>query len=415
MNSDPAIVVDNVSKKFCRSMRKSMRYGLSDVIRDLAGIPLAGHILRDDEFWAFRDLSFSANAGDCIGIIGANGAGKSSLLKLVAGILPPDTGSIRVNGRAGTLLEVGAGFHPSLTGRENIFVGGAIMGLSRRELNSRMDEIISFSGLEYFIDTPIKKYSSGMYVRLGFAVAAHTNPDVFLVDEALSVGDFEFRAKCLNRITEMRRNGTAVLFVSHSEHQVRAIANRCLLLNHGAGELYDDIDKALDRYHASVLCKDGDKPLDGQTNYNGKARILASKVDTGSGNGSLVPGNSLELRINIDAEHKLNEIYAIVNLWSQEGHLVAVFDSRDKNTYFNFSAGNHSIVLKLPEIPLAHGHYRLAGGFRTKDSEICAWSTDMARFSLESRKTGISKGGMLDLQADFYHEAPDAFTNYSDE
>ena len=189
MSTDTAIRVDGVSKKFCRSLRRTMLYGVRDVACDMLG--LTGHLasLRPDEFWAVNDVSFEIKQGECVGLIGPNGAGKSTLLKLINGVTLPDRGSIRVRGRIGALLALGAGFHPMLTGRENIHLSCAILGLGKNETARKLDSIVDFSGLEEFIDTPVKQYSSGMYVRLGFAVAVSADPDILIIDESMAVGD----------------------------------------------------------------------------------------------------------------------------------------------------------------------------------------------------------------------------------
>jgi len=250
--SELALQVEGVSKKFRRGE-------LFDSLRDL--IPAAARRLlrgrRDDEkldareFWALRDVSFSLEPGEAFGIIGGNGAGKSTMLKLLTGIMRPTHGSIRVAGRLSALIEVSAGFHPDLTGRENIFLNGAILGMTRQEILQRFDAIVAFSGLEEFIDTPVKRYSSGMFARLGFSVAAHVDPDVLLVDEVLSVGDYLFQQKCIERMRTVIANGATVVFVSHNLREVATLCRRSLLLERGQvqkiGPTSDVIQLYLDR------------------------------------------------------------------------------------------------------------------------------------------------------------------------
>jgi teichoic acid transport system ATP-binding protein len=233
MTNEFAIQVQGVGKKYCRSLRRTLVYGLQDVARDVFGIKRASNELRRDEFWALNDVSFEVKRGECLGLIGANGAGKSTLLKLLNGVILPDTGTIRVHGRVGGLLELGAGFHPMLTGRENIHLSGAILGLSKKEIDDKFDAIVGFSGLKDFIDSPVKYYSSGMYVRLGFAVAVHAEPDILLIDEALAVGDVVFQAKCFAKFREFREKGITIIFVTHSLDLVTAHCNRALLLDKG--------------------------------------------------------------------------------------------------------------------------------------------------------------------------------------
>ncbi len=226
------ISVEDVSKRYrlsrlgARSIREEFeRAGRWIISRNGGG--------EDDDFYALRNLSFEVESGETLGLIGPNGSGKSTILKLLARISYPTTGRIQVRGSVASLIEVGAGFHPELSGRENIYLYGSIMGMRRAEVREKFDQIVDFAGLERFIDTPVKRYSSGMYVRLGFAVAAHINPHILLVDEVLAVGDASFQNKCLRRIEELRRNGMTVIFVSHDLPAVERICNRVILLDHG--------------------------------------------------------------------------------------------------------------------------------------------------------------------------------------
>jgi len=231
--SDLAVRLDHVYKKF----RKGEIY---DSLRDLLPA-LTGRLFRQSElsatdkreFWALQDISFEAKRGEAIGIIGHNGAGKSTMLKILSRIMKPTKGHMEVNGRLSALIEVTAGFHPDLTGRENIYLNGTILGMSRREIATKLPEIIAFSGLEEFIDTPVKRYSSGMFARLGFSVAAHVDPEVLVVDEVLSVGDYLFQQKCIARMKGVIHSGATVLFVSHNLRAVAELCPRALLLDHG--------------------------------------------------------------------------------------------------------------------------------------------------------------------------------------
>jgi ABC-type polysaccharide/polyol phosphate transport system ATPase subunit len=188
---------------------------------------------RAQDFWALRDVSFEVGQGEALGIIGHNGAGKSTILKLLSCITAPTSGEIRIRGRLSALIEVGSGFHPELTGRENVYLSGSILGMRRREIAERIESIIDFAGVRQFIDTPVKRYSSGMYVRLGFSIAAHLHPDILLLDEVLAVGDAAFQSKCLKRITELKESGTTVVFISHDLTAVELLCNRAMLLSHG--------------------------------------------------------------------------------------------------------------------------------------------------------------------------------------
>jgi lipopolysaccharide transport system ATP-binding protein len=208
--------------------------------------------LKMREFWALRDVSFNVERGEAFGIIGGNGAGKSTILKLLTGIMRPNRGAIRVSGRISALIEVSAGFHQDLTGRENIYLNGAILGMTRDEIRKRFDAIVDFSGLEDFIDTPVKRYSSGMFARLGFSVAAHVDPDVLLVDEVLSVGDYLFQRKCMERMHTVIRTGATVVFVSHNLREVANLCQRSLLLEHGHVEMIGPTSEVIQAYYKST-------------------------------------------------------------------------------------------------------------------------------------------------------------------
>jgi lipopolysaccharide transport system ATP-binding protein len=246
--TDNILEVEGVSKKFRRGeLYTSLRDLVPAVARRLMSRKSADEDKRD--FWALRDVSFGVKRGEAFAIIGGNGAGKSTLLKLLTGIMRPTHGTIQVRGRVSALIEVSAGFHPDLTGRENIYLNGAILGMTREEIRRRFDAIVAFSGLEEFMDTPVKRYSSGMYARLGFSVAAHVDPDVLLVDEVLSVGDYLFQRKCVDRMTEVIAAGATVVFVSHN---LRAVANLCprsLLLDHGRVQMIGPTEEVIRTYH----------------------------------------------------------------------------------------------------------------------------------------------------------------------
>jgi len=233
LENNAVIKVNGVSKKFCRSLKRSMWYGFRDILRDTAGLRPKSGRLRRKEFWAVDDVSFELKKGETLGLIGPNGAGKTTILKMLNGIVLPDKGSLRVKGRVGALIQIGAGFHPQLTGRENIYINGAILGMGKREIDKKFDAIVEFADIGDFLNTPVKFYSSGMFVRLGFAVAVHCEPEVLLVDEVLAVGDLGFQRKCYDKINQMQRNETTIVIVSHNPYQVERLCDRVLLLNDG--------------------------------------------------------------------------------------------------------------------------------------------------------------------------------------
>lgn len=253
MPTDTIISVEGVSKKFCRSLKQTMLYGVRDVVCDVLGLSHSSNGLRPDEFWALDDVSFEVKRGECLGLIGPNGAGKSTLLKLLNGITHPDRGTIKITGRISALLELGAGFHPMLTGRENIRLSGAILGLSQVEVEKKFDAIVDFAGLEEFIDSPVKHYSSGMYVRLGFAIAAHAEPDVLLIDEALAVGDAHFVQKCFTAFAQFQKQGVTILFVSHDLNPIRRFCQETIWLEGGMIVQRGGPKDIIDLYNAMVF------------------------------------------------------------------------------------------------------------------------------------------------------------------
>jgi len=256
---EPSIIFDKVGKKFSKEF-------LSDSLRDAftASIKSVFRKKRDDEnasgkkeFWALKDVSFEVKPGEALGIIGPNGSGKSTTLKLLSRIMRPDRGKITVKGRFGSLIELGAGFHPDLTGRENVFLNASILGMSKEEISQRYDEIVDFAGVHDFMDTPVKWYSSGMHARLGFAVASHMDPEVLLVDEVLSVGDTGFQRKCLEKMKSFRENGATIVFVSHNLEAVSSLCDRAVWLNKGAIEKTGDVDEVIRAYLESFRIGQG--------------------------------------------------------------------------------------------------------------------------------------------------------------
>ncbi len=255
----PIISVKGISKRYTINHHRGSYIALRDVIASIAKKPLSYvrqkakamiGVDTKEEFWALKNINFTVNRGDVLGVIGKNGAGKSTLLKILTQITPPSSGEIRMEGKVASLLEVGTGFHPELTGRENIFLNAAILGMTRRETAKKFDEIVEFSGIEKFLDTPVKYYSSGMYVRLAFSVAAHLEPDILLVDEVLAVGDAEFQRKCLGKMEEVtQQNGRTILFVSHNMAAIERICNRVIVIEKGEIKLdTTDVSGAVKSY-----------------------------------------------------------------------------------------------------------------------------------------------------------------------
>lgn len=255
-DTDEVLVrVENVSKVFCRDLKGSLWYGLKDGVRELlpgskgrhdgpGGLP----VLRADEFWANQGISFELCRGDCLGLIGHNGAGKTTLLKMLNGLIKPDSGRITMRGRVGALIALGAGFNPILTGRENVYIAGSVYGLTKEEIDERYEQIVDFAELKDFMGTPVQNYSSGMQVRLGFAVALAMNPDILLLDEVLAVGDVAFQVKCFNALSRMRKNGIPFILVSHNMNNISRYCTKVIYLEHGKTKFYGDVSEGVNRF-----------------------------------------------------------------------------------------------------------------------------------------------------------------------
>src|SRR3990167_3628278 len=292
-SSKPIIEVKNIGKKYNITHQKGSYIALRDVLMNVIKSPfsflktkvkqVAGFEKKED-FWALKDVSFDVKKGEVVGIIGANGAGKSTLLKILSQITPPTTGEIILRGRVGSLLEVGTGFHPELTGRDNIYLNGAILGLQRSEIARQFNAIVDFSGVAAFLDTPVKRYSSGMYLRLAFAVAAHLEPEILLVDEVLSVGDFAFQKKCLGKIEQVSRSGRTVLFISHNTQALTRLCNRLILLYEGKLVREGTVDDVMQKYLQSETGSKAQRIWNENTAFgNEYVQLLGTRVVSSDG------------------------------------------------------------------------------------------------------------------------------------
>ena len=312
-----------------------------------------------EEFWAIRDLSFDVQRGDVVGIIGRNGAGKSTLLKILSRITDPTEGEALLLGRVGSLLEVGTGFHPELSGRENIYLNGSILGMKRREIARRFDEIVAFAEVEKFIDTPVKFYSSGMYTRLAFAVAAHLEPEILIVDEVLAVGDAEFQKKCLGKMSDIAKGGRTVLFVSHNMAAVERLCNRCLLLERGSLVVNGSVSAAVGRYLASSRRADGRLNTVGRVSYDPRITIRDAWLEQhGQPVSSLTDTEELALVFETALQGDLS--YAVEFILRQQDGLPVATASSGIRPIQEFKGRNgdvHTIRCSLPPLTLAKGDY----------------------------------------------------------
>ena len=347
----------------------SKRYLLGSfaALRSLFQGRLSGHRQGRQVFWALRDVSFDLEPGESLGIIGPNGAGKTTALKLLSRITRPSEGSVEVAGRTACLIQLGAGFHPELTGRENVYLNAAILGLNRREVDERLSDIVDFSGLKRFIDTPVKRYSSGMYVRLGFAVAAHVEPQVLLVDEVLSVGDASFRRKCLDKMRELAKNGTTRVFVSHNLHLVRETCDHVLLLVDGQIRAQGDPDSVIAEYERVTLHEELGAARDAQSpavEGVGASQALIHAVTVGTPLGlqqQLASHLAAVVRVEIIASPGLQTGKVNIRMIRDDGLVCCSVASRRGSHLRGFRvgpAGESLVEATFQPLQLASGRYR---------------------------------------------------------
>lgn len=362
------IRVDNLSKRYVISHEEGARYvALRDVVMDSARFAVRRLIGRappraasTEEFWALRDVSFEVQPGDRLGIIGRNGAGKSTLLKVLSRITEPTRGRVETQGRVASLLEVGTGFHPELTGRENIFLNGAILGMTKRELMHKFDEIVDFAEVERFLDTPVKRYSSGMYVRLAFAVAAYIDPDILIIDEVLAVGDARFQKKCLGKMSERAGEGKTILFVSHNLAAIRSLTNRVIMLEAGKVVFDGATEAGLTHYVATLA----DATAGGGVEFEGKGthtRIHGARILDAQGNTTHELDPRAPLRIEMDVTTDGTPDLSLEGfLFDSSKMPIGIFSMYQLNgRNLPARAGRFLFTLDVKLPPLASGNYSL--------------------------------------------------------
>lgn len=327
------------------------------------GEPKAGKVSQED-FWALQDVSFAVGQGERVGIIGRNGAGKSTLLKILSRITEPTTGRVRLRGRVASLLEVGTGFHPELTGRENIFLNGAILGMGRQEIRRKFDEIVAFAEIEKFLDTPVKRYSSGMYVRLAFAVAAHLEPDILIIDEVLSVGDAQFQNKCLGKINEVAYEGRTILLVSHNMPAIISLCNKAIYLKEGKVHASGQTSDVVELYSSREFSSCG-KVLDvsGCERSAGKERVIKTAwIEDENGNitNSIMMGNAIKIYFKFESNKELNS--PVLGFGFEDGNAQRIF-SINNSVVCNVDLENTKEGIAecyITELPLQPGEYTVS-------------------------------------------------------
>ncbi|HEY9620472.1 MAG TPA: ABC transporter ATP-binding protein [Crinalium sp.] len=359
--SDIAVQVEHLSKKYVlgeqnhRTLRGALTAGMSSLKRRVKG-GKQQQSSSHEEFWALQDVSFDIKRGDRVGIVGRNGAGKSTLLKILSRITEPTEGRIRIRGRVASLLEVGTGFHPELTGRENIFLNGAVLGMSKAEISRKFDEIVAFAEVDRFLDTPVKRYSSGMYVRLAFAVAAHLEPEILIVDEVLAVGDAQFQSKCLGKMQDVTQSGRTVIFVSHNMAAVRQLCNSAILLQKGQLTFAGTGEQVVSRYLSSATPTDKNVR---RISSHGIELIDAVLYDAdGAETSSLVFDRDYRLQITLHGHEPLMHSGVVVRIFDSVGTLVSSICSTEEGIAPFPLRNTIDVNFDLPRIPLFPGQYR---------------------------------------------------------
>ncbi|MCB1070394.1 MAG: ABC transporter ATP-binding protein [Kiritimatiellae bacterium] len=406
MSSEVMIDVCGVSKKFARSLRKAMIFGLADISRAAlmprrfrsAGLearitdarkmvpensakraafalqeahPYDGAGLRFSEFWALRNVSFQLSRGDCVGVVGHNGAGKSTLFSILSGIYGPTEGRVTVHGRLQALIALGAGFHPLLSGRENVYINGCILGLRVRQIEALMEQIIAFSELEEFMDAPVRSYSSGMKVRLGYSIVAHLNPDILLVDEVLAVGDSKFQAKCQDHMREVMRSGTALMLVSHYMQNIQGMCNRAIWLNHGRMMMEGDVMEVTGAYQRHLFSTGSINQMKTKESTGGFSAIMDKVVAYGGGGqhaGQVISGDSVDVELTLLSSSAFECGRYYVVLMPQGGQTcIASFSMLLDGTGRPIAEGENVVRLHIPSLTLTPGCYQFYACVRNLD------------------------------------------------
>ncbi len=396
MSDDLAIRVEGLSKRYRLGARQPYKR-----IGDLLLKPFRKRTRsqRNPFLWALKDVSFSVKRGEMLGVIGSNGAGKTTLLRVLSKITLPTTGKAEIWGRVGTLLEVGTGFHPELTGRENVFLNGAILGMSRKETASKYDEIVTFAAIEEFMDTPVKHYSSGMRVRLAFSVAAHLEPEILFIDEVLAVGDAAFQQKCLGKMEEVAGSGRTLFFVSHNMGMITGLCSRALWMEHGSIRMDGDPQEVVEAYLSEGHSSDGRWTHPDGLDCGKQMRLHSVEVISGDGKvGAAVP---FEEPIRIRIDHEVNEavsgVAVVIRLTDVTGTVILVTQDVDTDpSRASWEPGRYRYTCEIPGALLRPGRYfvsaqaKLRRGLKLDEHENClSFEIMPIRFTIQARRPGV--------------------------
>lgn len=372
--AEPEILmdVDRVSKRFCRDLKKSLMYGVVDIGREALGQTPRTDWLRESEFWALRDINFQVRRGEAVGLVGKNGSGKTTLMRILSGLIKPTTGRVMTKGRVAPLLALGAGFNPILTGRENIYINMAVLGLTKEEIDERFEDVVKFSEIAYALDAPVQNYSSGMTARLGFSCAIHTRPDILLIDEVLAVGDIQFRQKCLRTLNEMRAGGTTFIIVNHAATLLLQVCNKAVYIQEGKLLATGEAEDVIEQYETDLFKAGADiqkarashKPVSTEA-----FEIAAVEFEQdGQTTRDLRTGRDASLRIDCRALQKCPRVHFMIKwlrlpsqdfMVGMEETVVAQFASSVEEAEFWMEPGDHTVRLPLTPLVLAPGSYQV--------------------------------------------------------
>lgn len=377
------VKVENLSKKFCKDLKTSLWYGVKDLASGLSGNQKERE-LRSKEFWAVKDISFELRRGECLGLIGHNGAGKSTLLKILNGLINPDAGKVTIKGRVGALIELGAGFNPILSGRENIYNNGAILGFTRKEINEKIEDIIDFAEIREFIDMPVQNYSSGMKVRLGFAVAAQMEPDVLIIDEVLAVGDLAFRMKCYNHLIKVMSKNVAIIIVSHSVVDIMRLCTRVNVLKKGMFIYEGSKEKGVAIYNN--LAK-----IDLQESNDFFAKIISSREDN-----DFLTNEDIEFNLEINSEKEIKDARILCHIEFSNIRLSSI-SSKYKGLDINIKKGVNKLTFILKKNPFLVGGYIVKYELYGKELKDYVVSSNFVTINIVGPEVDYSGNGLAHI------------------
>jgi lipopolysaccharide transport system ATP-binding protein len=398
--SAPIIKVENLGKEYVIGGRERTNATFYDALSSGLAAPfrrlrsLGGHVEPEERFWALKDVNFEVHEGEVVGIIGRNGAGKSTLLKILSRITAPTKGKAKIRGRVASLLEVGTGFHPELTGRENIYLNGAILGMSRAEIRRKFDEIVEFAGVEEFLDTPVKRYSSGMYVRLAFAVAAHLDPDILLVDEILAVGDIAFQRKCLGAMQSLAGSGRTVVFVSHNMSAVERLCTRVVVIDAGRISFIGSTVESISTFMSSVSSLSEVVPLTGSLGRVLEIRLLKINSQMAAERTRVRPSTEVIIDLELSLSTAVPRAKVIISICRDDQKIINLHDVAVPT---DLPSGATHIRGTLPPYFLSPGDYSVSVLCFSASDGGCCWANGMGPFTVMAESEGSYDIGNIGL------------------